>query len=213
MSLEITCQALNKQLCLLNMEKRKYKKNLRAKQQENTRERIVEAAVALHEDLGPANTSIKAVAEKAGVQRLTVYRYFPDDFALFEACTGHWFGLHPPPALADWEKLTDATKRSHTALLYFYHYYRETESMLTGAYRDVGVVEAMQVPMNRFEVYLDQVRDDLLTLWQTKGKHKKQLSLTLRHGLRFSTWQALKNEGLSDIQIVQLVMTWINDKT
>jgi AcrR family transcriptional regulator len=207
------CQALNKQLCLLNMEKRKYKKTLRAKQQENTRERIVEATAALHEELGPANTSIKAIAEKAGVQRLTVYRYFPDDFALFEACTGHWFGLHPPPALTDWGNLTDAEERTHSALLAFYRYYREAEAMLTGAYRDVDTVEAMQAPMNQFEAYLDQVHDDLLAAWKARGKCKQQLSLTLRHCLRFSTWRALKNENLSDTRIVGLVMSWVNKST
>ena len=191
------------------MKTRKYTKTLRARQQENTRERIVEATVELHEELGPANTSIKAIAERAGVQRLTVYRYFPDDLALFEACTGHWFSLHPPPDVADWKKITDAAERSHTALLAFYQYYRETETMLTGAYRDVNAVEAMQAPMNRVEAYLDQVRDDLLTNWKAKGKRKQQLSLTLRHCLRFTTWQALSNESLSDTQIAELVMSWL----
>jgi len=191
------------------MEKRKYTKTLRAKQQENTQERIVEAAVGLHEELGPANTSIKAIAEKAGVQRLTVYRYFPDDIALFEACTGHWFGLHPPPDFADWQNLTDAAERSHTALLAFYQYYRETETMLSGAYRDYEAVEAMQAPMNRFEAYLDQVRDDLLAPWNVKGKRKQQLSVTLRHCLQFTTWQSLKSQNQKDKQIVELVMTWL----
>jgi len=208
--LKLACQDFNKQLCLLNMKPRKYTKTLRARQQENTRERIVEATVELHEELGPAKTSIKAIAEKAGVQRLTVYRYFPDEFALFEACTGHWLGLHPPPDLTDWKNITDAAERSHKALLDFYRYYRKTESMLTGAYRDFDAVEAMQAPMKRVETYLDQVRDDLLTNWKAKGKRKQQLSLTLRHGLRFTTWQALNNEGLSDTQIAELVMSWIN---
>ena len=193
------------------MEKRKYTKTLRAKQQQNTRERIIEATVALHEEVGPAKTSIKAIAEKAGVQRLTVYRNFPDDFALFEACTGHWFNLHPPPAFAEWENITDAPKRSHAALVAFNKYYRLTETMLTGAYRDFDAVEAMHAPMNKVEAYLDQVRDDLLTHWKVKGKRKQQLSLTLRHCLRFTTWQTLKNENLSDIQIADLTMTWMNN--
>lgn len=192
------------------MKKRKYTKTRRAQQQENTRKRIVEAAVALHEDLGPANTSIKAIAEKAGVQRLTVYRHFPDDFALFEACTGHWFGIHPPPTGAVWEKLTGAAERSRTALLAYYRYYRETETMLASAYRDFKAVEAMQPPMLRIEATLDEVRDDLLNHWKAKGMRKRQLSLTLRHCLRFTTWQALKSEDLSDAQIAELVMSWLD---
>jgi len=191
------------------MDKRKYTKTLRAKQQENTRERIVEAVVALHEKLGPANTSIKAVAEKAGVQRLTVYRYFPDDFSLFEACTSHWLKLNPPPHMTDWEKFSVAEERTSAAMLAFYNYYRETEAMWTGAYRDVESIEALQVPMRRFEEYVDLVRDDLLANWKVTGTRRQQLFITLRHCLRFTTWRSLKGENLKDTQIVELVVSWM----
>jgi AcrR family transcriptional regulator len=191
------------------MAKRKYTKTRRAEQQDETRERIVEAAVALHEQLGPANTSIKAIAEKAGVQRLTVYRHFPDDASLFQACTSHYFGQHPPPNMADWAGVEDASERSRAALLAFYRYYRSTEEMFKVAYRDVEKVEALQAPMGQFEAYIDQVRDDLVACWKVKSENKKSLALTLRHCLRFSTWASLKNENLSDKKITELVMDWI----
>jgi AcrR family transcriptional regulator len=191
------------------MAKRKYTKTRRAEQQDETRERIVEAAVALHEQLGPANTSIKAIAEKAGVQRLTVYRHFPDDTSLFQACTSHYFGQHPPPDMGDWAQIEDASERSRAALLAFYRYYRSTEEMFSVAYRDIEKVEAIQAPMGQFEVYIDQVRDDLVASWKVKSKNKKSLALTLRHCLRFSTWVSLKNENLSDKKITELVMSWI----
>ena len=194
------------------MKKRKYTKILRAEQQDETREKIVEATVALHEELGPANTSIKAIAEKAGVQRLTVYRHFPDDVSLFQACTSHWFGLNPPPNLAEWAELEDAGERSHAALLAFYRYYRRTEKMWSAAYRDVDQLEALQGPMAQFEAYLDLVRDDLLARWKLKPGQKKSLAITLRHCLRFSTWASLKKEKLSDKKIVELVMGWVQVK-
>jgi AcrR family transcriptional regulator len=191
------------------MKKRKYTKTRRAAQQDETRDRIVEATVKLHEELGPANTSIKAIAEKAGVQRLTVYRHFPDDASLFEACTTRYLGQHPPPNMADWAELDNARERSHMALLAFYRYYRQTEKMWTVAYRDVDQVEALQGPMGQFEAYLDQVRDDLLASWKIKQENKKSLAITLRHCLRFSTWSALKKEHLSDKKIAELVMSWV----
>jgi AcrR family transcriptional regulator len=191
------------------MKKRKYNKTVRAEQQDETREKIVEATVALHEELGPANTSIKAIAEKAGVQRLTVYRHFPDDASLFEACTGHYLGQHPPPNMAEWAGIGDAGERTRTALLAFYRYYRQTEKMWTSAYRDVDKIEAMQGPMNQFEAYLDMVRDNLLASWDVKKEQKKALAMTLRHCLRFSTWTSLKKENLSDKKIVELVMGWV----
>jgi AcrR family transcriptional regulator len=191
------------------MKKRKYNKTLRAEQQDETRERIVEATVALHEELGPANTSIKAIAERAGVQRLTVYRHFPDDISLFGACTSHWFELNPPPDMAKWAQVNDPGERSHTALLAFYRYYRRTEKMWRGAYRDVDGIEALQAPMGQFEAYLDQVRDDLLARWDVGRDDKKPLAITLRHCLRFSTWVSLKSQHLSDKKIAELVMGWV----
>lgn len=204
-----TCQELNKQLCLLNMNKRKYTKTRRAEQQDRTREKIVEATVALHEKLGPANTSIKAIAEKAGVQRLTVYRHFPDDTSLFQACTSHYLGQHPPPNMGDWAGIQEASERSHAALLAFYRYYRSTEKMWSVAYRDIDTVKALQLPMGQFQAYLDQVRDDLLASWNVKQADRKSLAITLRHCLRFTTWASLKNENLSDKKIVELVMDWV----
>jgi AcrR family transcriptional regulator len=203
------CQALNEQLCLLNMKKRKYTKSRRAELQDETREKIVEAAVKLHEELGPAKTSIKAIAEAAGVQRLTVYRHFPDDASLYEACTTHYLGLHPPPNMAEWAHVENSSERSYAALLAFYRYYRQTEKMWSVAYRDVNELEALQAPMGQFEAYLDQVRNDLLASCNADQEHKKPLAITLRHCLRFSTWSSLKNENLSDKKIAGLVTGWL----
>jgi AcrR family transcriptional regulator len=191
------------------MENRKYTKTRRAEQQDETRERIVEAAVKLHEALGPANTSIKAIAEEAGVQRLTVYRHFPDDVSLFQACTAHYLGLHPPPDMARWAEVIDASERSYTALTAVYRYYRQTEKMWRAGYRDVDQLEALQGPMARFEAYLDRMSDDLVQAWNETGTTKKQLQDTLRHALRFSTWHALKNAKLTDKKIAELVQAWL----
>ena len=200
---------MNDQVCLLNMKKRKYTKSKRAELQNQTRERIIDAVVALHEELGPANTSIKAVAERAGVQRLTVYRYFPDEDSMFMACTSKWFALNSPPQLSEWDAIDDAAQRSSAALMAFNQYYRGTEAMWQAVYRDINHVAAMQKPMAQFEVYINQQHDDLLAAWKARGKKKQQLSLTLRHCLCFSTWQSLKTEKLNDKQITELMMSWI----
>lgn len=191
------------------MKRRKYTKTLRAEQQDETRQRIVEATVKLHEALGPAQTSIKAIAEEAGVQRLTVYRHFPDDESLFEACTSHYLGLHPPPDLATWAAIQDASERSRAALIAFYHYYGQTEQMWTVAYRDVDALEALQKPMSQFEAYLDLVTDDLVKPWNQTHNRKKQLQLTLRHALRFSTWLSMKKAKIKDDKIAELVQSWL----
>jgi AcrR family transcriptional regulator len=65
----------------------------------------------LHEEIGPRATTISAIADRAGVQRLTVYRHFPDETAVFQACTAHWLSLNPPPDPADWAGITDPRNR------------------------------------------------------------------------------------------------------
>lgn len=191
------------------MTTRKYTKTRRAEQQDETRARIVEATVKLHEALGPAQTSIMAIAAAAGVQRLTVYRHFPDDASLFEACTTRYLEMHPPPQPSAWADIAPPSERSYTALLAFYQYYRQTEKMWRVAYRDVDQVAALQVPMGRFEAYLDQVTDDLVQAWPTTQAARKPLKLTLRHALRFTTWQSLNSARLKDKQIAKLVQSWL----
>src|SRR5918999_188498 len=76
---------------------RSYRMSRRAEGVAETRQRIVEATVELHGTVGPAASTIAAIAERAGVTRLTVYRHFPDDEALWAACSGHWLSQQDPP--------------------------------------------------------------------------------------------------------------------
>jgi AcrR family transcriptional regulator len=110
------------------MSKRRYTLKQRAESQDETRRRIVEATAHLHEEVGPRDTTISAIAQEAGVQRLTVYRHFPDEMELFKACTSHWLGLNPPPDPATWGRL-EGLVRVQQALIELYRYYRRTERM------------------------------------------------------------------------------------
>src|SRR3954453_7585224 len=103
---------------------RKYQKTRRAEQQEETRQRIVEAMVDLHREVGPARTTISAIAERAGVERLTVYRHFPDETAMFRACTTHYATQVPGPDAAMWAGVEEPAERLRSALHQFYDYYR-----------------------------------------------------------------------------------------
>ena len=95
--------------------KRSYRMGRRAELQEQTRQRITEAAVELHGTLGPARTSVTAVAERAGVERATVYRHFPDERALFLACSSHWRAANPAPDPAAWAAIADPDLRLRDA--------------------------------------------------------------------------------------------------
>lgn len=191
------------------MSKRKYTKRRRAEQEAATRERIAAAAAALHAETGPRDTTVSAVAARAGVQRLTVYRHFPDEAALFRACTAHWLAENPPPDPAEWRDWPDAAERTRAALVALYAYYRRTSDMWRLAYRDRDDVAALREPMGEFERYLDDIRDDLLQRWQAGDRATATTRPVLGHLQSYSTWRSLDGEGLSDADMADLAVAWL----
>ena len=190
--------------------KRVYRLTARADSQAETRLRIVEAAVYLHERLGPAETPVSAIAERAGVQRLTVYRHFPDDAAMFAACTAHWGALNPPPAAALWARIKDPTDRAAAALAEFYGYYSATQGMWTVAYRDAPKVPPIQPVLAHFEEHLNTLAESLTAGFAVKGARRRALTVTLRHALAFSTWSDLELSGLDTAGKVALLRDWLD---
>lgn len=188
------------------MSKRKYTKRRRAQQEADTRHRIVTAAAALHGEKGPRDTTVSAIAARAGVQRLTVYRHFPDDHALFEACTAHWLDANPPPAPSDWRDQADPEQRTRTALAALYTYYRRTSEMWRLVHRDRDDVPALQAPMRGFEQYLDGIRDHLVSSWSPGRRQARVVRAILGHYLKYPTWRSLDQEGLSDEEMADLAV-------
>ena len=135
-------------------EKRRYQMKRRAEQEAETRLRITESAVDLHGTLGPARTSVSAVAERAGVRRSTVYRHFPDERALFGACSAHWAASNPPPDLGRWRQVADPDERLELALGELYAYYRRSGSMLDRLLRDEEAVPIVGELMGGFRTLL-----------------------------------------------------------
>lgn len=187
------------------MKTRKYELKTRARKQEATRARIVRAAMELHEELGPAWTTVSAIAERAGVQRLTVYRHFPDDEAIFRACTSLWADLNPPPDPAAWMELPPGETRARTAFLVLARYYRKTAGMLSVSYRDLDSVPALAEPMARFEAYFTAVAGGLA---EGAADPQRRLSAVTRHAVSFGAWSALSGNGLDDEAIADVLTAW-----
>lgn len=190
---------------------RKYTLKRRAEKQAETRERILDAVVALHEELGPAQTSISAIAERAGVQRLTVYRHFPEEPAMFESCRDHWMQSHPAPDPALWRDLTDPRERLQRALLEMYEFYERGEKMIAHVNRDAEVNESIAQAQRPFVTLLRSMEQDLLKSWDAAHERRDLLAAAIGHGLSFSTWHSLSREhGLEAGQIAGL-MTCLAD--
>jgi AcrR family transcriptional regulator len=178
----------------------------RAELEEKTRRRITESTVALHEELGPARTSISAIAERAGVRRSTVYRHFPDEEALFAACSSHWRAANPPPDPHEWTAIADPAERTEIALRELYAFYRRTEAMYTSLLRDEQLVPAVQSRLRDFRAYLDAVRDLLVAGRGARGGAARRVRAALGHARAFPTWRSLAREqGLTDEDAVALM--------
>lgn len=175
-------------------EKRPYRMKARAELQQRTRQRITESAVALHGTLGPSRTSLSAVAKHAGVRRSTLYRHFPDEAALFVACSSHWGSQHPLPDLEAWAAVSDPQERLRTALVEIYAYYAETEPMLANLLRDLDVVEAVQQQFTRFLGYMEAAEQTLLLGRRERGRSAHRVRAAVGHGLAFTTWRSLVRE-------------------
>lgn len=174
--------------------KRRYQKRRRAERELETRRRITEAAVKLHGSLGPARTTIKGVATEAGVQRATVYRYFPDLDSLFIACSTHWASLNPPPDPDAWAQITDPDTRLRDGLSELYAWYEWAEPMLTNVFRDAPSVPAMTQPVQDFERHFQALHQALMSGRRISGRARAKASAAIGHALAFATWHSLVHE-------------------
>jgi AcrR family transcriptional regulator len=190
---------------------RAYELKRRAERQEKTRQRIVEAAVELHSTLGPSRVTVKAIAERAGVTRPTVYAHFPDDRSLFQACSGHVRETTPPPDPAAWRSISDPGERLEAALCDLYGYYERLEPLLDNVQRDAAVMPLV-AEMNAYRVrYLEQLRDLLLEAWPRRGRTGVRLRRAIGHALEFRTWQSLvRRQGCQTKEAVELMLAFVH---
>jgi AcrR family transcriptional regulator len=189
------------------MATRKYQQKRRAERQGETRRRIVEAMVALHREVGPARTTISAIAERAGVERLTVYRHFASETEMYEACSAHFTAEVGAPDPAAWADADEPSERLRAALRSFYAYYRRAEDMLVQVQRDAPLLPALAPVLAPWEAFVGTVRDGLLERWATSASARPRLAAAIAHALRFETWRSLTRvEALDDAEAADLMV-------
>lgn len=187
-------------------EKRKYEKKRRAEAEAQTRLRITESAVELHGSLGPARTSMSAVAEHAGVRRSTLYRHFPDEAALFGACSVHWAESNPPPDISRWAEIEDPEERLATALAEMYGYYRRAGGMIDKLLRDENAVPVVAEKFAPYHQFLAIAADLLAQGRGLRGNAAKRTRAAIGHALAFRTWQDLTAaQALDDDQAADVM--------
>jgi AcrR family transcriptional regulator len=186
---------------------RKYELKQRAQSQAETRQRIVEATVELHTSLGPARTTISAIAERAGVQRLTVYRHFPDERALFHACTRHSWAENPLPDPSAWATLGDPEERLRVGLGEIYAFFRANEELTANVRRDLPDLPVMREVAAPHAQRWEDIRNALDRGWKTQGRRGKLLHAVIGHAVEFETWRSLaRHQGLEDAEVIELMV-------
>jgi AcrR family transcriptional regulator len=176
----------------------------RAELVEQTRQRIVAATVRLHESVGMAATTVAAIADQAGVTRLTVYRHFPDEAALLGACSADWTSRQRLPDPGAWARITDPAERLAVGLADLYRFYRDGAAMLEHLYRDLAVLpaELRQAVRDRDSHH----RDLLAAPFRGTAAQRRRIRAVIGHAISFWTWRSLcVEQGLSDRAAVEVM--------
>ncbi len=183
-----------------------YRLKRRADSQDQTRLRIVEATVELHTTLGPAHTTMAAIAERAGVQRPTLYRHFSNMSELFSACSSHNWLQNPPPDPEPWLKIKDSEVRLRQGLMELYTYYSDHESGLWKILRDLEDMPELRPFAARRISHLQRVREVLGSVWPDRGPQQRFLIAALAHAIDFFAWRSLRRQGLTNEGAIDLMV-------
>ena len=170
---------------------------------DDTRQRIAKAAFELHSEIGPSKTTISAVAERAGVQRHTVYSHYPDLRSLFQACTHHGLEVWGAPSPATWRSIPDPGDRLRYGLAELYDAYRRNAPGMANILRDLplfaeigGDEEYHELMAGLFAALADGWADASTNLVRPAA---------IGLAMRFETWQSLTATGLTDDQARDLM--------
>ena len=187
---------------------RKLTLRARALRQDQTRERITQAAVELHQLHGPLQTTITAIAERAGVERLTVYRHFPDEKSLHQACQHHFFTTYPLPDLALWRGISPFSKRLKVGIAELYEYWSQTEAMFSSVLRD-HEVDPERSGAGAVS-FISRASQALLDGEDMSGARGNELHASVAHAVHFYTWRSLvRDQGLSNERAIALMTEFI----
>ena len=181
---------------------RPYTLKRRAEQQAETRQRIVEAAIDLHGTLGPARTSLSMIAERAGVQRHTLYAHFPDELSLQLACSGTFHARDRMPDAEPWRGIADRAVRLRIGLGELYAWYERNAQLVACVSRDAEFHAPSQ------EIRALRVAPKMAAYREVLGAELNvQQRALLALALSFYTWRTLtRDSGLNKSAAVDVMV-------
>jgi AcrR family transcriptional regulator len=189
--------------CIVAAVTRRYELKRRAERQDETRQRIVDATIELHQTIGAAQTTVSEIAKRAGVGRVTVYRHFPDEETLFYACSGHYFSQHPFPDIERWRRIPDPHDRLREGLRDTYAWHEENRQMIA-----MALAEARELPiMAPYHDFWEAAAEVLAAAWRVRGRRRSNLKAAIALALSFDTHRTLTREQhLTEGQSIELMV-------
>ena len=193
------------------MSPRAYQQRARAASHARTREQILDATIALLEEVGFAATTIAAIAARAGTQRLTVYRHFPDDRVLIDGCAARWRALHPMPS-DRWSAIADPRQRIRVAVDSLYGYYVTAGPMLAQLMRERDRIPSVAGWLEPYDRLLAELRERLAEGWGLSGRPRTWLDALITHVLSVGSWRSLvRDAGLAAADASRLMARSVAD--
>ena len=186
---------------------RKYEMKRRAERVQETRRRIAEAAMELHETVGPARTTVSAIAEKAGVQRHTYYAHFPELKDLYRACSAHHMERYPLPDPSRWAEISGPEERLTRALSEVYAYFGDNEALLTNVLRDTPLDPVLQENNVFLFRHWEAMGVTVAEAFEASGERGEALVAAIALALDLETWRTLvRQQGLDDDRAVEVMV-------
>lgn len=177
------------------MPPRPYVQRRRAESTARTRDAILDAALALASGTSLATLTISAIAERAGVQRLTVYRHFGDEPALLAGLVARWRSRGGFPDPNAWKARHDPRQRLRGALDELYSFYERDDALLGPLLRDRGAVPALGPLLAPFDAMVEEARRVLVEPWGVQGRARGWVDALVAHAVRHSTWRSLVGDS------------------
>lgn len=187
---------------------RKYEMRRRAERIDDTRRRIAKAVHDLHATVGPARATVSAIAEQAGVDRVTVYRHFPNELSLYRACLEHWSTERPLPNPEGWRSAESAEDRLRVGLGQLYRHYEENEGLWSNGWRDIPRLPLLaEADAPVFETFA-RMQAVLVEPWPARPiRARRVVEAWVGHAMEFPTWESfLRRQGLSPDQLLDLMV-------
>ena len=169
-----------------------------------TRSRILEATIALTFEKGPLATTMGEIAQRAGVERVTLYRHFGDERALHRAAGLLCMERYPPPSDAPLFEIRDPRRRTVRALTALYAHWERMAPLVRPILRDADIAP-QRFSLELRDRYVEVIRRAVLAAFPAPTRRRAELHEAVRHAFEFRTWDSLARGGFTRGRAVALM--------